>query len=164
MSHKTVKDFDPITDIDILSNIDLWIQRADQPRPEWNGMNMCPYAHDTKPNLHIVKLPYPEVFTLDRKFVMILFVAPNDISWNDLAEYCDQLKLKNPNLIFLTDHHSNPTFMGGLQTNNGKYNVILCHPDTSGINARKRLQKIDYYQWYLAGEFNNVLKARRELK
>ena len=68
------------------------------------------------------------------------------------------------NYKFIADHRKSKTFINGVQTNNGKYNLVLCQPRKDLTEARKKLAKTEYYDYWdknyleevLEEDYNNV--------
>ena len=65
----------------------------------------------------------------------------------ELSEHCERLAELYPDMIFLPDS-TRETFINGVQTNNGKYNLILCQSKKKLLDARRQLAKTDYYTFW----------------
>jgi hypothetical protein len=156
-------ELDHIKDPRILKDIMNWVDSVDQPRDQLDGLKICPYAKSFVSNLQVIRLPFPEIFHIDEDFVMIIFIASDLISKQDLKSYATQISEANPELVFLTDHLSTPTFMNNQQTNNAIYNAILCQPNHKLKSARAKLQSTQYYNYWTAYEWDHLLKARNIL-
>jgi hypothetical protein len=53
-----------------------------------------------------------------------------------------------PEMVFLPDHKDRDTFINGVQTNNGKYNLILCQWRDNLESARTKLKNSNYYSFW----------------
>ena len=53
-----------------------------------------------------------------------------------------------PEIIFLPDHKDRETYINGVATNNGKYNLILCQWRDNLNKARSKLEHTKYYSFW----------------
>jgi hypothetical protein len=160
MINKRISDLKIIVDPTILNDIHEWVLSVDRERPELENLKICPYAKKFESELTIAQLPYPELFSIEEDFVMIIFIAPDTITWDELKSYCDRLRDINPELVFLTDHCSKPTYMNGQQTNNTKYHAIACQPGKKLASARRPMQKTNWYGLWSTKEWETLMEAR----
>jgi len=160
MTHRLIRDFELITDATIIQGIQHWINHVDLARDELQGDKICPYAAAARNNVIVAKAPYPDLFQITEDFVMIIFVADDKISLESLQRYATALSLSNRGLVFLTDHHSQPTHMSGVQTNNGQVNAIVCQPASKLLAARKHLKQTNYYSHWSQEEWQQLSHAR----
>ena len=75
-------------------------------------------------------------------------VLPDTVSQPEIFAHCDSLNLTHPHLIFLPDHSQRYTHINGVQTNNGRLNLILCQPKDKLIKARQSLKPSGYYSYW----------------
>ena len=59
---------------------------------------------------------------------------------------------------FLSDAKNEDTFINGVQSNNGKYNLVLAQPRKDLLLARKKLAKTNYYDNYDENYLKEVLE------
>lgn len=130
-----------------------WIKRLVQPYEELGGQRVCPYAHLAK--MRAVNVQIRNITELpDIKCdVLILidngqYLSHNEpFSQEELPKHCERLAELYPDMIFLPDS-TRETFINGVQTNNGKYNLILCQSKKKLLDARRQLAKTDYYTFW----------------
>jgi len=69
------------------------------------------------------------------------------------AEYNKQF----PDLVFLPDHKDRYTEINGVQTNNGKHNIILCQWRDNLEQARAKLKNTKYYTFWTEYYLQEIL-------
>ena len=105
-----------------------WIKRLVMPYEELGGNRVCPYAH----------------------FASITMVCPTH------KKHCERLTEQYPDMIFLPDSEKE-TYINGVQTNNGKYKLILCQSKEKLLDARKQLAKTDYYTFWQPEYYEEIV-------
>ena len=124
-----------------------WISAIAVPQDNLGGMAICPFAS------------LAGRFTMDRvegelipptnlDFDVHIYLLPDSMSCQSMIEMCDNLNADYGSLIFLPDHKDRNTFINGVQTNNGRHNIILCQPKEKLRLARKALMKTKYYTYW----------------
>lgn len=124
-----------------------WVEEISKSRKEIGGNSICPFAKLAK-RLTIQQVENKIVPPLDREFDVIVYCLNDSITLSAINEMCLDLNKTYPDLIFLPDHKDRDTFINGVQTNNGKQNVILCQPKQKLKDARLALKKTDYYTYW----------------
>lgn len=125
-------------------HIAAWIQHLSLPQTSLGGMSVCPFAK--KAVYEIIETN--DIVVPDREFEIIIFVLSADQTQVQLFDYCKLLNEQYVNYIFLPDPKDRQTLIGDVQTNNGRYNLILCQPRDKLLSARKVLSKTNYYQYW----------------
>ena len=132
-----------------------WIQEISKIRPELGNFSICPYASGANFCVQEQKLsqivPNPD-------FDVIINIVEDDIDANSLYESVDDYNRKYPNYKFIADHGKTKTYIQGIQTNNGKYNLVLCQPRKDLTEARKKLAKTNYYEYWNKNYLEEVLE------
>ena len=124
-----------------------WVKSISVPKKELGGHSICPFAKLAsrfKIDQAQGKIVPPE----DRNFDVIVYTLPDAVSEEDINNMCSDLNEQYTDLIFLPDHKDRNTYINGVQTNNGTYNLILCQPKQKLKDARLGLKKTDYYTYW----------------
>ena len=132
-----------------------WIQEISKIRPELGNFSICPYASGANFCVQEQKLsqivPNPD-------FDVIINIVEDDIDANSLYETVDDYNRNYPDYKFIADHGKTKTYIQGIQTNNGKYNLVLCQPRKDLTEARKKLAKTNYYEYWDKNYLEEVLE------
>lgn len=128
--------------VEIEAHIREWVEKISTVRPELGGFSTCPYASKAK---------YTIIETLAEDIVPI---SGYDVVFYVVEEYFDLQSIQfwvefYNNLygeyIFLEDHADYNSFINGIQTNNGKYNLILMQNREKLRKHRQILRDLGYY-------------------
>lgn len=144
----------------IRSDIVQWIRSVSQHRPELNGFPICPYASGSK--FEIIECNADEIQPIDG-YDVIIFVIENDLSLNKVQEWVSYYNQKYQNWLFFEDCKDYDTFISGIQTNNGKYNLILGQPKEKLKKFREKLAKTNYYKHWNREYLEEILEDDIEL-
>ena len=123
-----------------------WIERLAKPREELGGMSVCPFAKNS--DYSIVETDGSDINPPPWDFELIIYKLPDDYSIDELAELATEYNDIFPEMIFLPDHKDRETFINGVATNNGKYNLILCQWRDNLNKARSKLEHTKYYSFW----------------
>lgn len=130
-----------------------WIKEVSQVRPELGGFSVCPFA--AKAKYKIVECPIDKLELFDGYEVVIYIVEEEDLEiinqW--VRHYNNTFK----EWMFFEDCASYNTFINGVQTNNGKYNLILGQPKDKLLKFREILKKTEYYSYWSKEYFNEIV-------
>ena len=132
-----------------------WIGQLSKIRPELGNFAICPYA--SKANFAIVDEKLSQIMPND-EFDVIIYVVEDDIDANYLYETVDDYNRNYPDYKFIADHGKTNTYIQGIQTNNGKYNLVLCQSRNELTEARKKLAKTNYYDYWDKNYLKEVLE------
>ena len=85
-----------------------------------------------------------------------------DELYKDVENFIDDylgeiLSWQYPDIIFLPDHKDRKTFINGVQTNNGKHNLLLCQLRSRLKIARDKLKKSNYYSFWTEDYLKEIL-------
>ena len=132
-----------------------WIKEISKIRPELGNFSICPYASGANFCVQEQKLsqivPNPD-------FDVIINIVEDDIDANSLYETVDDYNRNYPDYKFIADHGKTKTYIQGIRTNNGKYNLVLCQPRKDLTEARKKLAKTNYYEYWDKNYLEEVLE------
>ena len=132
-----------------------WIKQLSKIRPELGNFAICPYASNA--NFAIVDEKLSQIMPND-DFDVIIYVVEDDISANFLYDAVDDYNHNYPEYRFIADHGKTKTYIQGIQTSNGKYNLVLCQSRKELTEARKKLSKTDYYKYWNKSYLKEVLE------
>ena len=79
---------------------------------------------------------------------VVIYAVEDDHDADFLYAMVDDYNRVYKNYKFIADHRKSKTFINGVQTNNGKYNLVLCQPRKDLTEARKKLAKTEYYKYW----------------
>ena len=132
-----------------------WIKQLSKIRPELGNFAICPYASNA--NFAIVDEKLSQIMPND-DFDVIIYVVEDNISANFLYDAVDDYNHNYPEYRFIADHGKTKTYIQGIQTSNGKYNLVLCQSRKELTEARKKLGKTSYYDYWDESYLHEVLE------
>lgn len=124
-----------------------WISAIAVPQEDLGGMAICPFA-SLAARFSMIRVEGEIVPPTDLDFDVVIYLLPETVSLESMVELCDNLNKTYDSLVFLPDHKDRNTHINGVQTNNGKHNIILCQPKDKLRSARKALMKTKYYTYW----------------
>ena len=133
-----------------------WIERLAKPREELGGMSVCPFAKNS--DYSIVETDGSDINPPPWDFELIIYKLPDEYSIDELAELATEYNNIFPEMIFLPDHKDRETFINGVATNNGKYNLILCQWRDNLNKARSKLEHTKYYSFWDQTYLEEIIK------
>ena len=132
-----------------------WIQELSKSRPELGNFAVCPYA--SKANFIILDEELRKVRPR-WGWEVVIFAVEDEHDPDFLYAMVDDYNRVYKNYKFIADHRKSKTFINGVQTNNGKYNLVLCQPRKDLTEARKKLAKTEYYDYWDKNYLEEVLE------
>jgi hypothetical protein len=129
-------------------NIDIinWINRLDSPQKSIGNHSICPYAKSS--TYKIIETRLDKISDVDESVDVIIYKVEDNVTLEQLNNQCKTLNAAYRHLIFLPDHKDKKTYIKEAQTNNGKYNLILCQKREKLEKFRMSLMKTDYYNYW----------------
>jgi hypothetical protein len=140
----------------VTKDIQDWILHLTKPKKELGRFATCPYAQFAK--YSVEQRLISDLAPLEGVEVAI-FVLDDAHTLEDLLERCRELSEAYPDYIFLDDHKDDHTFINGVQTNNGKYNLILCQSKEKLLAARENLRETKYYSYWDEKMYNRIVQG-----
>ena len=137
-----------------------WIGKLSKIRPELGNFALCPYA--SKAKFKIIEEKLSQLVPRD-DFDVIIYAVEDDISADFLYDAVDDYNRNYPDYKFIADHGKTKTYIQGIQTSNGKYNLVLCQPRQELTEARKKLAKTTYYDYWDKNYLEEVLEDDYEV-
>ena len=134
-----------------------WIQRISERKDELGGFNICPFAKKALDDKKVFWsyigqeceayiLRYIEA-TPDFE-VIVFYNLKKNLKDDDLKSIIAELQSKRNDMIFLKDHPDNPGNINGVNTSNNEYPTILVQPRVKLEEARDKLMKTNYYDYW----------------
>ena len=131
----------PITD-----HLETWIQHLTTKQIALGGFSVCPFAKGSA--YEVVETDGSNINPPPWDFELIIYVLPEFWSESQLFDLAKEYNNLYTDLIFLPDHKDKNTFINGVQTNNKKYNLLLCQWRDKLEAARSKLKNTDYYSYW----------------
>jgi hypothetical protein len=144
----------------VRSDIIEWIKSVSEYRPELGGFAICPYAANSK--FEIIQCKVEDIEPIDG-YDVIIFVIEDHFSLDEVQKWVDHHNKKWENWLFFQDCKDYDTFISGIKTNNGKYNLILGQPREKLRKFREKLAKTDYYKHWDKEYLEEILENDIEL-
>ena len=132
-----------------------WIDQLSKIRPELGNFAICPYA--SKANFSIIDSKLSQIVPKP-DFDVVIYVVEDNISAQFLYDAVDDYNRNYPEYKFIPDHGKTKTYIQGMQTSNGLYNLVLCQPRKELTEARKKLARTDYYNYWDESYLKEVLE------
>ena len=124
--------------MDIKQDIEDWIQHLSVKQVLLGGFSVCPFAKNS--SYDIIITDGSDINPPPWDFELIVYLLPSDYTEEELCSIAVEYNKLNPEMIFLPDHKDRYTEINGIQTNNGKHNLILCQWRDNLNTAREKLQ------------------------
>ena len=132
-----------------------WIGQISKIRPELGNFSICPYASGANFSIEEQKLCQ---IVPNSEFDVIINIVEDEIEADSLYNAVDDYNRNYPNYKFIADHGKTKTYIQGIQTSNGKYNLVLCQPRKELTEAREKLAKTNYYEYWDKNYLEEVLE------
>jgi len=132
-----------------------WIGQLSKIRPELGNFAICPYA--SKANYKIVEEKLSQIVP-NPDYDVIIYVVEDNMSAQFLYDAVDDYNRNYSDYKFIADHGKTKTYIQGIQTSNGFFNLVLCQPRKELTEARKKLAKTSYYDYWDKNYLKEVLE------
>ena len=132
-----------------------WISQISKIRPELGNFSICPYASGANFSIQEQKLSR---IVPNSDFDVVIYIVEDNITADFLYDAVDDYNSNYPDYKFIADHGKTKTYIQGIQTSNGKYNLVLCQSRKELTEARKKLAKTDYYSYWDKDYLEEVLE------
>lgn len=127
----------------IEKNISEWIDHLSMPQDKLNGSPVCPFAKKAK--YKIIELSDEEINPDFSTVEVILYIVDSSYSFEQVEQLSIKYNKQFPSLVFLPDSKDRYSHINGVQTNNNKYNLMLCQERSELQIGRDKLSKTAYY-------------------
>lgn len=132
-----------------------WIKDVAKVRPELNGFAICPFASQAK--YKIIECSAEDIMILDGYDVLI-YIIEDYFNLDAVQFWVNHYNSIHKEWKFFEDCGSYDTFINGIQTNNGKYNLILGQPTQKLRKFRENLAKSSYYDLWEDDYLKEILE------
>lgn len=127
---------------EIEAHIREWIEKVSKVRPELGGFSVCPYASTAK--IQIVETLAEDIMPISGCDV-VFYVIEDYFDLQSVQFWVDYYNRVYDEYIFLEDHATTNSYINGIQTNNGKFNLILMQDRGKLRKHRQILRNLGYY-------------------
>ena len=140
-----------------MNDISKWVKRISQPTYKLGGFSVCPYAKGAE--YEVVYIDGSNISPPPWDFELIIYVLPEDYSSDEVTAIASQYNKIYPDMVFLPDPKDRRTDINGVQTNNGKHNLILCQWRDNLQKAREKLATTSYYTHWSAEYLKEIMST-----
>ena len=138
-----------------IKHVRKWIRNLSKIRPELGNFSLCPFASTA--NFLIVEQKLDKIVPTP-DYDVVIYIVEDHHDPDYLYDAVDNYNLKYTDYKFLVDHKDDDTFINKIQSNNGKYNLVLVQPRKDLLEARLKLAKTNYYNNYDENYLKEVLE------
>jgi hypothetical protein len=131
---------------EIKIHISAWIDTLSITHTKLNNLSICPFAKKAK--YKIVEITDKEIDPILDSVELIIYVLNNTYTFKQLDDIAKEYNTLYPHLVFLPDGKDRYSDIKGIQTSNGKYNLLLCQNRSELQTARNKLDKTMYYTFW----------------
>ena len=124
------------------THISEWIQKVSKVRPELGNFSLCPFASTSK--YAIIECQAEDIMPISG-YDVIFYVIEDYFDLQSLQFWVKYYNEVYSDLIFFEDCPENETYISGIPTSNGKYNIIVMQDREKLRKARKKLAETGYY-------------------
>ena len=128
---------------EIEEHIQNWILKISKLRPELGNFAICPFSSTA--SYKIILSNIDDIMPL-KGYDVVIFVVEDYLDASAIQMWCEIYNNIYKDYIFLEDCGHYKTFIQGIQTNNGKYNLILSQSREKLEKSRENLSKTEYYE------------------
>jgi len=140
--------------------IHQWIQEVSKPRDELGGFAACPYASNSK--TLIVETPIDDIVPKSG-YDVIVFIVEDFWRPTQVKNWVKVYNEKFTYYKFFEDISTENTHIGSIQTNNRKFNLILCQSKKKLSAIRKKLAETEYYSFWSKEYLEQILGEEVEI-
>ncbi len=143
--------------MDIKQDINDWILHLSTKQVLLGGFSVCPFAKNAD-----YEIQFTDGSTIDPPpwdFELIIYVLPEDYTQEEVYAIAVEYNKIYTDLIFLPDHKDRYTEINGVQSNNGKHNIILCQWRDNLNSAREKLANSNYYGFWDQAYLKEILET-----
>jgi len=139
----------------IESDILEWIKKVSENHEELGGLSICPYA--LRSIFKIIECKAEEIEPIEG-YDVVIFAVEDNLTLIDIEKWVDFYNQKHPEWKFFKDCKHYDSYINEIQTNNGKYNLILAQPKQKLRKIREKLAKTDYYSYWNEEYLKEILQ------
>lgn len=139
---------------EVEAHISEWVEKVSTVRAELGGFSICPYASTAK--YKIVECLAEDIMPISG-YDVVFYVVEDYFDLPSVQFWVNFYNNLYDDYLFFEDCASYNTFVGGIQTNNGKYNLILMQDKEHLRKNRERLAKTGYYHHWNDAYLREIL-------
>jgi len=124
------------------AHIYKWIAEISKIRPELSNFAICPFASQAK--ITIIETTINDIEPISG-FDVVIFVVEDKLTLKEITQWVDIYNRVYPKQQFFEDCKSYDTYLQGIQTNNARYNLVLCQSREKLRKYRNQLANTEYY-------------------
>jgi hypothetical protein len=144
-----------------MKDLEDWIVYVKKSHPGLKGHSICPFA---KANTYkIVKCSVNDIKPLEEEFGVVIFVVEDELDLQYGHQKIKELNKKYPKYRFFDDFRDESSYINGIKTNNGVYNLILYQNSEFLSKMRAILAKTSYYDSWDDEYLQKILEYDYEL-
>ena len=132
-----------------------WIRDVSKVRTELSGFAICPFASNAK--FKIVECCAEEIIPIEG-YQVIIYVVEDNFNLDTVQFWVEHYNSKHKDWKFFEDCGMYDTYIQGIKTNNGKYNLILAQPTKKLRDFREKLAKTKYYDLWEDDYLQEILE------
>jgi hypothetical protein len=138
----------------IEAHIKDWIEKVSKVRPELGGFSVCPYASKAK---YLVVETLAEDIMPISGYDVVFYVVEDYFDLESVQYWVNFYNNLYKEWLFFEDCASYNTYIGDVQTNNSKYNLILMQDKEHLRKHREKLAKTGYYHHWNDAYLKEIL-------
>lgn len=120
-----------------------WISSISKTRSELGGLAVCPFAKKAK--YKIIELSDENINPDFSTVEVIIYILDSNYTFIEIDKIAKKYNNQFPSLVFLPDSKDRYSHINGVQSNNTKYNLMLCQQRSELQVGRDKLLKTSYY-------------------
>lgn len=144
--------------MDKVKYIEQWIEHISQAQHELGGFSICPFAKKSKYKIIECSI---DAIEIEDGYDVIIYII-NESNKEIIDQWVETYNNKIEDWMFFEDCATYDTFINGLQTNNGKYNLIIGQPKDKLMNFREILKKTNYYSYWSSEYYSEIVGSEYE--
>jgi hypothetical protein len=143
--------------MDIKEDIAQWIEHLSTKQILLGGYSVCPFAKNS--DYEIITTTGSDIDPPPWDFELIIYALPLHYTSIEVIEIANEYNKIFTDLVFLPDPKDRYTELNGVQTNNGKHNILLCQWRDNLEKARSKLLNTAYYSFWSQDYLDEILST-----
>lgn len=128
---------------EVEAHIGEWIEKISIIHPKLGNFSVCPYASAAK--YTIIECNVEDIVPV-KGYDVVFYVVEDYLDLTSIQYWVNFYNNLFNEYVFLEDCATYDTFLSGIQTNNGKYNLILMQNREKLRKHRHILRNLGYYE------------------
>jgi hypothetical protein len=136
------------------AHIQEWIKKVSVTHSELGDISICSFAASA--NTKIVECNVEDIIPVEG-YDVVFYVVEDYLDLQSVQFWVSYYNKLYTDYIFLEDHATYDSYIKGIQTNNGKYNLILMQDRKKLLKHREILRETGYYSHWNAEMLKEIL-------